>query len=122
MGSKLPFFKFWALDWKADQKISLLSQENRGVFLTLLIECWIEGSIPSDPEAIRLLCFGISRKRWNKVVWPEVKKFFIPISNLHMRLTNQRLEEVRLEAQAASDHGKKAISRRWNGHTRVLPE
>ena len=44
----VPYFPFYAANIMSNRAFRLMSLKERGLFITLLIECWVNGSIPSD--------------------------------------------------------------------------
>ena len=56
------------------------SLEHTGAYMLLLMECFINDTLPSD---IHLLC-AIARcpePRWKNVIWPKLRPFFEQISS-----------------------------------------
>ena len=52
---KSPAFQFYPEAFLSDENVQLMNYEERGIYITLLSHCWLEGSIPADPEKIALL-------------------------------------------------------------------
>lgn len=48
MANKLPWFKFYVLDFITDNRVLTLTNEQRGVFLWLLCRQWVDGDLPGD--------------------------------------------------------------------------
>lgn len=46
---RLPWFPFWIDRWETDLRVRQMGPAARGIFLSLLLLQWREGSIPSDP-------------------------------------------------------------------------
>ncbi|MBU3565060.1 DUF1376 domain-containing protein [Polynucleobacter sp. MWH-HuK1] len=44
----VPYFPFYAANIMSNRAFRLMSLKERGLFITLLMECWINGSIPSE--------------------------------------------------------------------------
>ena len=59
--SKSPAFQFYPADYLSDANTVVFTAEQDGHYLRLLCFCWLEGSIPSDPEEIQKLLKGSSR-------------------------------------------------------------
>lgn len=51
-GQTAPAFQFYASDVIADKRYRLMSLEERGLFLSLMCECWVNKSVPDDPEKL----------------------------------------------------------------------
>lgn len=89
--SKSPAFQFYPKDFLTSEHVELMSLAERGVYITLICKCWIEGSLPSDVTALARLCgtpIGAFRR-----LWPAVEPCFRLAVN--GRLTHARLEHER---------------------------
>lgn len=49
---KAPAFQFYPKDWQSDERVKLMTYEQRGLYIDLLCHCWLEGSLPADVSAI----------------------------------------------------------------------
>ncbi len=84
---RAPAFQFYARDFISDEKVLLLSWEERGVYIFALAHCWIEGSIPADnfllgkllgvtsPDVLEAVkgCFEIYPKGGSRLVQPRLE-------------------------------------------------
>lgn len=52
---KAPAFQFYPKDFLSDERVQLMSHTERGVYVTLLCMCWLEGSLPSDLASLARL-------------------------------------------------------------------
>ena len=52
MADNLPHMPLWVYDIEADEDCSLMTLEEFGAFMRLLIRQWIEGSIPSEKKRL----------------------------------------------------------------------
>ena len=52
---KLPHMPLWVYDIESDEACALMTHEQFGVYIRLLIRQWIEGSIPADPQRLAML-------------------------------------------------------------------
>ena len=86
---KSPAFQFYPEAFLSDENVQLMNYEERGIYITLLSHCWLEGSIPSDPEKItRLLKSGF-------LDLTHVLKCFTELEDNPERLINPRLDRER---------------------------
>jgi len=88
---KLPWFPFWAADFLLSRKVRRMTAEQRGVYISLLTEQWMDGPLPdsetelcamsnASPKAVLYVlerCFDLTESGW----------------------INARLEEVRAEQE-----------------------
>lgn len=50
--ARRPFFPLYCADWLADAQVSAMTAEERGVYVDLLLRCFMEGSIPAPPPVL----------------------------------------------------------------------
>ena len=58
MTNKSPAFQFYPGDFLSDENVISMTFEEKGVYIVLLSNCWIQGSIPADPDKIMRLLPG----------------------------------------------------------------
>lgn len=110
---KSPAFQFYPKDLLSDIHFKAMSLQERGAYFTLLAVCWLEQSLPSDPDTLaRVLSVPVAQF---KRIWPHIAPCFRDVDG---RLVHPRLEAER-EKQAdhrrrASDRGSAGASARWN--------
>ena len=108
----LPWFKFFARDFLADQNVILMTPAERGLYITLQCSFWLAGSIPTDPTMLARLCQTSSDEFL--MLWPAVEPYF---EERNGRLFHRELDMQRkgaIEAwQAKSAGGRKGAERRW---------
>ncbi|MBU6368339.1 MAG: hypothetical protein KGQ65_01730 [Burkholderiales bacterium] len=52
MASPLPWFRMFAANYLADRNFRTISLEERGLVLSMLLECWTSIDIPKKPEEL----------------------------------------------------------------------
>ena len=110
--NKAPAFQFYASDFLSDINVSMMSMSQRGIYVTLLAYEWIEGSLPSDLDRLKLLC-------GNPVDfdsdWLVVSACFYEEDG---RIYNKRLEKERQNMlsyrERMSKNGRRGANIRWN--------
>ena len=117
MTNKSPAFQFYPGDFLSDENVISMTFEERGLYITLLSNCWIQGSIPSDPDKIIKLLPGYSNE--NGV--PElVIDCFNEMDGNSKRLVHPRLDKERTKQadfkEAKSESGKRGAQKRWENH------
>ncbi len=127
MTNRSPAFQFYPSDFLSDENVISMTFEERGIYITLLCSCWIQGSIPADPDKIKRLLPG-----YNGDGIPEqVMECFIPMEDNPGRLVHNRLEKERLKQGAwkekCSAGGRKSAEIRQKkqelkGSSRVLED
>jgi uncharacterized protein YdaU (DUF1376 family) len=106
---KSPAFQFYPKDFLSDENVRLMSMQERGVYITLMCLCWIEGTLPADVSLLARLA-GVPLPAFRKL-WPQLLPCFRTDAARDGRLIHPRLERER-ESQAnyrrrQSDNGKK---------------
>lgn len=111
MGKK-PYMPFWWSDWRNDQFVRALDFCGEGLFLNMLIEQWVEGSLPEDPSMVRRVVGGDKdAAAWDR--WGELlldRKFPVCVDG---RRRNDRLERARQSADKVSSARSVAAHARW---------
>lgn len=111
---KLPWFPFYAAEFLTDTKVLVMTNEQVGIYVKLLVIQWREGSIPSDMEKLGRMV-GLLGDRI-PLVLPLVCECFTIASD--ETLQNRRMEEVRREQlekiSQKTAAGKAGANARWN--------
>lgn len=88
-----------------------MTMTERGVYITLLSLCWLEGSLPSDPLRLARLV-GMSEASFAKVwSFPLSECFQL---NEEGRLVHKRLDRERDKQKRHRDHQAARGSQRWS--------
>jgi len=107
--AKAPAFQFYPKDFLTDEHVRLMSLQERGAYITLLCQCWTEGTLPADSERLARLC-GVPSAAFRKL-WPALEPCFRPASREDNRLVHPRLERERQKQRAyrkkQAENGKK---------------
>jgi uncharacterized protein YdaU (DUF1376 family) len=110
--NKPPAFQFYPGDFLSDETVAMMNHEERGIYITLLCHCWLEGSIPADEAKIARLIHCKS-----EALAPVMHAFATSEADAS-RLIHPRLEEERLKQQERrsllSEAGKKGGRPRVN--------
>jgi len=112
---KTPAFQFYATDYLSDANVQMMTLEEEGAYIRLLCFCWIEGSIPNDPERLARLCKGGST-----TLLTNVLNCFTQDPNDPSRLVHKRLEQEREKQRAWRE--KSAQGGRRSAHKRKTPK
>ena len=106
-----PSFSFYPQDFIADFNVINMSMEERGIYITLLCNCWIEDGLPaedSDPMA--------SLFKSDKVAKCFIKK--------NGRFRNPRLDKERQKQlifhKSQQAAGLRGAAKRWGRHSKPI--
>lgn len=110
-GGHPPAFQFYPKDWISDQRVRLMTPEQRGATWHLVCSCWVypDFSLPDDDDQLAHLA-GLSRERWNECS-TLVRSYFIPHPSVPQRITVEWLLRER-EKQIDTRKKKQAAGRR----------
>ena len=124
----LPYLRWYVTDYRASRRVQRLSWQERGIYRELLDECWIEGSIPDDPDKLAEIA-GCPRGVMAEA-WVNLKPMFQPIEGMDgMYLTSRRLETERSDddayrvrmANAGRKGGLAKASKAKQGYSQAKP-
>lgn len=103
-GQTAPAFQFYASDVIADKRYRSMSLEERGLFLSLMCECWVNKSVPVDPEKLGQW-LGFPATAIKSAMTEQVLSFF---QSQQSEFISPELEKYRLELQTARQKMSKA--------------
>ena len=106
---RAPAFQFYPKDFLADERVRLMSLQERGAYITLICLCWSEGTLPADLETLaRVIGEPVAAIR---KVWPAIAPCFRPSPRDASRLIHPRLERELTKQRAyrrkQAENGKK---------------
>lgn len=108
-----PAFQLYASDTMADKRYRNMSLEERGLYLSILCECWVNRSMPADAQSIGKW-LGFSKDIIEPALSERVLAFF---DIEEMEITSPELERYRktLEKRREdmSKGGQKGAEKRW---------
>lgn len=85
-----PAFQFYPKDFLSDSHVVAMTMTERGVYITLLCLCWMEGSVPVSAATLARLC-GLSMPTFERL-WPALEPCF---TNVDGRWVQPRIERER---------------------------
>ena len=105
----------WYVDkWRSNRKVARMTPAERGIYRELLDECWLEGSIPSDPDELCEIAHCTRAEL--DVAWPAIWKCFSERAD--GRFVNAKIAAVLL-AQAEALARQKDGGRRGGKSTQA---
>lgn len=107
--NKSPAFQWYPRDILSSARVQELSLEEEGAYRRLLDFCWLNGSIPADPErCARLIGKGACIR-----IADAVQKLFTPHPDDPTKLIHDRLELEREKQETNRNKKKAAADARW---------
>lgn len=91
--NKPPAFQFYPKDFIADGNVAVMNMEERGVYITLLSYCWLEGWLPNASTKLKRMCNNPSN--WEQS-WNNIKHCFYEKEG---KLYHKRLDKERQKQQ-----------------------
>jgi len=109
--TKLPFMPFYGFDYETDERTTMLTDTEHGVYFRLLWQQWKEGSVPSDPDRAAKLIRSSDVTATAHII----RQFFVPIGDT-TRVHNKKLDQIRtmkeIEHKAKSLGGKNSARKK----------
>lgn len=97
-----PAFQFYPKDFLTSSKVMLMTMAERGMYITLLAICWLDGSLPADVSALAKMV-STPTKHF-AALWPKhLQGCFLERDG---RLTNERLN---IERKRQADYRKRQV-------------
>jgi hypothetical protein len=87
---KFPGFQLYAKDWLTDDRVRLMTYEQKGYYIDCLLTAWVNDGLPVDPDEVRRLVGGT--KAEFRRIWPVVSTHFVELEESSEK-TGQKLEE-----------------------------
>ena len=109
----LPYYFWHWRDHRANRKVQRMTYVERGLYRELLDECWAEGFIPDDLDALAEIC-GCPKHVMEKS-WPRVRACFVEASP--GTLINPRMDRERTEKD--TERASKAIAGARGGRSKA---
>jgi uncharacterized protein YdaU (DUF1376 family) len=117
---KRPAFQFYPKDFLTDERVRLMSHTERGIYITLLCLCWLEGSLPAETKNLAKLV-ELPHPRFERI-WSGVLQgcFLVRTDG---RLSHKRLEVERLKQETFARRQSDKSKARWDrpGNAAALP-
>jgi len=82
---KLPYFPFYYLDWLSSSSVSMMTHEEKGLFIDMLSRCYNDDGLPDDNNKLQRL-FNCSEE-----LLESVKTMFYSVDGL---LKNEKIESI----------------------------
>jgi uncharacterized protein YdaU (DUF1376 family) len=87
-----PAFQFYPKDFLSSSKVMRMTATERGIYITLLCVCWLEGGLPDDVSKLAKLA-GVPLKQFSRI-WPHnLQSCFTIVRG--GKLVNERLDRER---------------------------
>lgn len=119
---KTPAFQFYPKDFLCDEAVRLMSHTERGIYITLICLCWLEGSLPKEPAQLaKMVSIPVPRflKLWNG---PIATCFQERDGRLvQRRLEKERAKQEEYRANQAAKGRQSAVARFNRGSTEPQP-
>lgn len=112
-GTHLEWFPLYVADLMASKAYAIMTNEQFGMYVKLLMREWADGPLPTDAQALLRLCSG------NAQALPTVLQWFRETPDGYV---NDNLEALRQDQEdrlkAASEKGRKGAKTRWGNRKR----
>jgi len=90
---KKPFLPLIIEDWHGNGDVQDMTTSERGTYITLLVQQWIDGDLPADAKKLSKVC-GIPSQTLQKF-FENFPKLFRSLSKKVQRICNPKLHKLR---------------------------
>ena len=115
-----PAFQFYASDAIADKRYRLMSLAERGLYLSMLAECWVNGAVPSSVDSLAQW-LGYRPEDVRAALTQRVLSFFEEkdgeLTNADLERYRRELEERREKMSAGGKKGGRRSAEARQHHT-----
>lgn len=110
----LPWFPMYASNMISDKRYRQMEPIEKGLWISMLLECWSNGSVPADPSDLaKWLSWSIDDIKAG--LTDRVRSFFEEAKGeLISPQLEKHYQKQRGTQQGKSEGGKKGAKRRWN--------
>jgi hypothetical protein len=121
-----PAYQCYASDWSAKEDYRLASAAERGVLWSILNQCWVSDSVPSDPTLLAKL-LQLDSEDVERALRGCIKRFLKPSEDgrLYLPELRDQKEEYLARRRERSESGRKGAealhSQRSNGRAMAKP-
>lgn len=115
--TKPPAFQFYASDFLGAMSVQVMELDERGAYITLLAQAWLENGLPDDRATLaKLLGLKANSAKFARIAEAVLPQFEL----VDGRLKNPRQERIRAEQGAYRDQQRALANRRWEKTSRQL--
>lgn len=116
MASPLPWFRIFASHYLADRNFRTASLEERGLVLSMQLECWVCTDIPSDPTELSQI-LGVPSDQVKRSLSPKVLSFFNTRNeNYYSQFLDDQRNEFLARRKKQSEGGHKGAIKKKMSH------
>lgn len=110
MASPLPWFRMFAANYLADRNFRTISLEERGLILSMLLECWASIDIPKNPTELSQI-LGVPVDQVRRALTSKALSFFDERGgSYHSRFLDDQRNKFLEERKAKKEGGQKGAA------------
>jgi uncharacterized protein YdaU (DUF1376 family) len=110
MASPLPWFRMFAAHYLADRNFRTISLEERGLILSMLLECWASIDIPKNPSELSQI-LGVPVDQVKRALTSKALSFFDERGgSYHSRFLDDQRNKFLEERKAKKEGGLKGAA------------
>ena len=118
MPRDVPYFPCYAENILAKREYKLMTLMERGLWISILLECWPNDSVPADPEDLAK-CLGFNPEEIKSIPRDRYMKFFKEefneISSPELDAKKKEYEEKRRQQSEGGKEGARRKKRKQEG-------
>lgn len=105
---RVPAFQFYPKDFLSDSNVLKMSYTERGLYITLMASCWMDGSLPSDLKELAQM-LKMPAPRFSRIWHGPLSQCFQANGDgkLHHKRLDAEREKQEQFRRRQSDNGEK---------------
>jgi len=107
----VPYFQLYAANFLSNRQFKLMSLDERGILISIYMECWVNLSVPKEPVELAK-CLGYSEQEASRALTTRVKSFLLEKEGNYVSPELEGYREKFMEARRRQSEGGKDGAKR----------
>jgi uncharacterized protein YdaU (DUF1376 family) len=107
----VPYFQLYAANFLSNRQFKLMSLDERGILISIYMECWVNLSVPIEPAELAK-CLGFSQQEASRALTTQVKSFLIEKEGSYISPELEGYREKFMEGRRKQSEGGKQGAKR----------
>jgi hypothetical protein len=107
----VPYFQLYAANFLSNRQFKLMSLDERGILISIYMECWVNLSVPTEPVELAK-CLSFSEQEVLKALTNRVKSFLLEKEGNYISPELEGYREKFMEARRRQSEGGKDGAKR----------
>ena len=107
----VPYFQLYAANFLANREFRLMSLDERGLLISIYVECWVNSNVPVNPAELAK-CLGFSELDVSKAFTNRIKSFLVEKEGNYIAPELEGYREKFMDGRRKQSEGGKAGARK----------